>query len=180
MHGVIFDELESFVTAEYGEDTWDELVETADTEHDAYLPTQAYPDSDIVAIVKTAAETTGKSVQDLLYAFGVHTAPDLLDMYEAQIRDEWSYLDLLSNTEEQIHKVVRRDMPESSPPQLRTKRASEDEVRIRYASERKMCSVLEGIATGMADEYGVEVDINQAQCMLEGADECHVSIRRTG
>lgn len=177
MHGVIFDELESFVTEEYGPDAWDDLLETADTDHEAFLPTQAYPDSDLVEIVKTASESTDEPVQDLLYAFGEYTASDLLEMYEVQIADEWGYLDLISNTEEQIHKVVRRDMPEAEPPELQTKRVSEDEVRIRYASERQMCSVLEGIATGMASAYGTRADISQAQCMLEGASECHVSIR---
>lgn len=176
MHGVIFDKLESFVNDEYGAGTWDDLLEAADTENDVYLPTRAYPDGDIVSIVKTASEATGEPIQDLLYAFGKYVAPGLLDMYGAQISDDWDYLDLLANTEEQIHKVVRRDMPDSSPPELRAKRTSDDEVRIRYASERQMCSVLEGIASGLAEEYGVDASISQVQCMLDGAGECHVSI----
>jgi hypothetical protein len=177
MHGVIFDELESFVNDEYGDGMWDALVDAANTENDAFLPTQSYPDGDIVTIVKTASEETGESVQNLLFQFGKYTGPELLDMYDAQIDDNWGYFDLLSNTEEQIHKVVRRDMPDSSPPELRTKRVGENEVRIKYASDRRMCSVLEGIAMGMADEYGVNTAITQAQCMLDGASECHISVR---
>lgn len=177
MHGVIFAELESYANDTYGDGTWSDLVEAAGTEHDGYLPTQSYPDSDAIEIIQTASDVTGKPVPKLLYEFGEYTAPELLDMYGAQVDDDWGYLDLIANTEEQIHKVVRRDKPDASPPNLRTKRVSDTEVRIRYASERQMCPLLEGIAAGMANEYGVSADITQQQCMLRGADECHVSIK---
>lgn len=177
MHGVIFAELEAFVNESYGGGTWGDLIAAADTENDAFLPTKSYPDGDAIAVLQTASDVTGKAVPQLLYEFGEYVAPQLLDMYGAQIDDRWGYLDLLTNTEEQIHKVVRRDKPEASPPELVAKRVGDDEVRIRYASERKMCPLLEGIAAGAADEYGESVDISQSQCMLDGSGECHVSIR---
>lgn len=179
MHGIVFAELEEFANGQFGSGTWRQIVDSADTEDQTYLPTKAYSDQDAINIVQAASEMADIPVPDLLHTFGKHIAPSLLSMYGAQVDDSWGYLDLLENTEEQIHKVVRRDKPDASPPALRTERVADNTVEIRYASSRQMCPLLKGIAQGMADEYNEQIQISEQQCMFDGESECRVTVQKT-
>lgn len=180
MHGKIFVELKKFVESQSGPDAWSQLLSDAGLGSKMYMPVTEYPDQEIVAIVSAASRATGKSIPELLEAFGEFIVPALLGMYYSLINPEWKTLDVIEHTEDSIHKVVRIKNPGALPPQLKTTRISANEVKLLYSSPRKMCSIARGIARGLARRYDEQLTITETQCMNNGSSRCELTFRVTG
>ena len=150
MHGTIFVELRKYVVAKLGPDGWPKLLEESGTPGRAYLPLLSYQDEEMTALIAAATQITGVSTTELLGDFGEFIAADLIGMYPTLVQGQWKTLDLIENTEQIIHTVVRRNMPGTSPPELRTVRRSADELQLIYASQRMMCPLVAGIIRGVA------------------------------
>ena len=94
-------------------------------------------------------------------------------MYEPLIPKHWRTLDILENTEETIHTVVRRqDDGIALPPYLKVERASPALAIVEYTSPRRLCAVARGIVRGIAEEFRERVVIEQPECMLRGDARC--------
>jgi Haem-NO-binding len=176
MHGLIFVELKKFVVAGFGADAWRDLIGKTGEEHRIYLPSRAYPDAEMLALVAAACALSGKKADDLLEAFGAFIVPDLVGMYRAHIDRKWSALDLIENTEVTMHRVVRRVNRGAAPPVLKVRRMGSSEVIITYTSERKLCALAKGIVRGIAKHYEERVTIEESSCMLRGADVCSIAV----
>jgi hypothetical protein len=160
MHGIIHFELRKFVEARYGgAETWDALLKKAGLSDKLYFPNQAYPDGELVAVLRAASEATGKSIDELQREFGEFIVPDLAQTYGAYIKKEWKLLDFLENIEQAIHGAVRRTNPGATPPILTISRINPKEVLIEYSSERKMYGVLHGILQGVITLYQEKVAV---------------------
>ncbi len=178
MHGIIFSELKKFVKENMGAEGWRSLLKDAfNDKYRMYLPTRQYPDGELVTLVDTASKSSGIAMPDLLNAFGEFIAPALLNMYRTYVRPEWKALDLLENTEETIHKVVRLREKDSAPPRLKAERKSPDELVIYYSSERKLCHVAAGIASGVGKAYRENLTIEQKTCMHRGDEQCEIVVK---
>lgn len=176
MHGIIFCQLKEFVDANLGADGWKNLLKAAGSKRSVFLPIQSYPDEELVQLVVTASQVTGLPVPALLGSFGEFIAPYLIKTYALLIRPEWKTLDLLENTEETIHKVVRTRNPGALPPELKVARQSPTQALLEYGSERKLCQVAMGIIRGVARHYGDTITITEQACMHDGAPACQILI----
>lgn len=179
MHGIIFKELKDYVEKNVGGGAWEKLMVEAGLGRKIFLPTQAYADEDIVKLVTAASKATGSPAGDILHSFGEYITPQLIKLFGALIKPDWKTLDLLEHTENTIHRVVRLQTPGAAPPKLVAERVSDDEVVIRYTSERRMCSLAKGIISGVANHYGDDITVEEPSCMLQGASECRISVRRS-
>jgi len=177
MHGIIFAELQKYVTARLGEEAWKALLTEAAVPTSAYLANREYPDAEMVTLVATASRMTGRPQQALLEDFGEFIAPDLMRMFHVLIERPWRTLDVIEHTEGVIHAAVRIKNPGARPPELKCRRASADEVVITYTSARRLCAVAKGIARGVAAHYGDQIVIREERCMLEGHPSCEIAIR---
>jgi hypothetical protein len=68
-------------------------------------------------------------------------------------------------------------IPPARPPSLTVTPLGEDGVEIQYDSERRLCALLRGLATGTAIRYGEEAEIVQRACMHRGDPSCLIDIR---
>ena len=177
MYGIIHTELKNYVASKLGEAGWASLVAEAGLELKAYFPGETYPDEEVRTIVSVASRRTGAAELDLLEEFGTFLAPTLITVYKPLVKPEWRTLDLIENTEQTIHKVVRRKDPGALPPELRVARVSEREAIITYTSRRRMCSVAKGIAAGIARHYEETVGITDLECMHNGDPQCRISVK---
>ncbi|HEV8361190.1 MAG TPA: heme NO-binding domain-containing protein [Candidatus Thermoplasmatota archaeon] len=177
MHGIVFVELKKYVVARLGPDTWNQLLDHAGLPGKAYLPREVYPDAEAGKLVASASQLTGKPAGDILEDFGDFIAPDLLAMYGAQVNPAWKTLEVLEHTEETIHRMVRTKQEGASPPELRAERVGPDEVLVRYASPRRMCSLAKGIARGLGRHYQQVVVVREPKCMHKGDPECTIYVR---
>ncbi len=177
MHGLILAELKKFVDTRLGGDTWKSVLKEAGLGVKVYMPTQVYPDTEVAAIVGAASRLSGLPAVAVLEQFGEFIVPDLVAVYGAYVRPEWKTLDLILNTEETIHRVVRTRDPGALPPELRVSRVSGDEVAIEYSSARKLCAIARGIVKGVAAHYRETVSLSEPQCMWRGDAHCKINVR---
>ena len=178
MHGIVFTEFQVYVQQGAPAGRWHELLHSANVDRRLYSATRHYPDKDFFELVYAASKKMNRSTAELLVGFGEFIAPDLLGMYASLIKPVWSTLDVIERTETVIHAVVRTHHTGSSPPQLRAARISPDEVELTYDSPRKLCDFAKGIIRGIAAHMGERVEIVERHCMLDGAPECVLQIRR--
>jgi len=177
VNGIIFNELRKYANASFGDKTWEALLKEAGTGESIYLASRSYPDEHVTAIVMAASRVSGIPPAQLLEGFGEFIAPDLLGMFRSLIRKEWRTLDVLENTEETIHKVVRIQYADARPPYLQAKRTAPDTVTIVYTSARKLCAIAKGITRGVAKHYDEHIALTENRCMLKGDSECQIVVR---
>jgi heme-NO-binding protein len=161
MHGIILTELKKYVDSRVDTLGWNEILRQARVEPKLYMPVGVYDDAEAVAIVAAAAQAVGIGVGELLEDFGEFIAPHLIELYKPLIRKEWRTLDLLLNTESNIHQVVRLRNPGAQPPQLRFVQTGPNELLFVYDSPRRMSSLAKGIIRGVAKYYGEAVRIDE-------------------
>jgi hypothetical protein len=77
-----------------------------------------------------------------------------------------------------IHDVIHKHNPNRKPPSLSAKRESDDLLEVDYRSHRELCPVVRGIICGLGEKYGERFDINEIQCMYDGADKCVMRVTR--
>lgn len=159
MHGLIHAELRRFVEATHGVQTWNAVLEEAGLEKTIYLSSSTYPDAEAFAIVGAASKLTNTPAGPLLEAFGEYIAPTLMGMFKPLIKPDWKTLEMLLNTEETIHKVVRMRSPGAEPPRLHFEQTGPRQLLFKYDSPRKMSAVAKGIIRGVAKHYGEAVAI---------------------
>jgi hypothetical protein len=178
MHGIIHLELKRYLETRLGQAMWLKLLEQAGVSTTLpYVHLGEYPDAELDAIVTAAARATATSAEAVLEGFGAFIASSLIVTYRRLIRPEWRTLDVLANTEQTIHRVVRLRNPGAQPPLLRCARPTPDVVIITYSSVRRLCILARGIVKGIASHYGERVEITEATCMHRGAAACILSVR---
>jgi hypothetical protein len=177
MHGIIFSELRRYADDRLGPYSWRALLREVGLGPRIYLPVQAYPDAEAIALIGAAAARAGLPVPVVLEDFGTFIAPTLLSMYRSLIEPGWRTLDVLENTEQTIHTVVRMRNPGAVPAVLSCRRHSSDYLVLTYTSERRLCPLAIGIIKGLAAHFGDGIDIDQTQCMYDGADACTMAVR---
>jgi predicted hydrocarbon binding protein len=178
MHGIIFNQLHSYAQARMGEHGWETLMKEAKLPPRIYLAFQSYPDEEAVALVLAASRVTGRSVRFLLEDFGEFIVPGLMKIYRGFIQPGWGILEVVENAE-RIHEKVRKD-PHAKPPRLECHRVDGSTVRVVYASPRKLCGVGIGFVRGLAGVLGQRADVQEKQCMHNGAPHCEFIVRRAG
>jgi hypothetical protein len=161
MHGIVFQQLQQFVTKSYGHETWAKVIADAGQAGKLFLPNKIYPDSDATSIVQAACKALNAEPAAVLEAFGEFIAPNLLKIYAASIKPEWKVLDLLQHTEEKMHRAVRFSDHKATPPALGCTRVSQDKVRIEYSSERNMIDLGIGIIKGFGKFYDENLSVRR-------------------
>jgi hypothetical protein len=174
MHGLVFAELEKFVTRAHGADTWRQVVSKSGVSSQVFVALGTYPDADLMNLVQAATVVTKTPMTPLLEGFGEFITPTLFSMYRSVIAPGWRTLDLVENTESVIHAVVRTRG--GTPPVLSVTRQSPTLLVVSYGSKRKMCALARGIILGIARHYGENVGINETACMLLGAKACQLEL----
>lgn len=181
MHGLIHTALQKYVEASFGPETWKKLLARTGLENELFTPLGTYPDAQIAAIVAEAEVVSGIPAATLLEGFGEFLVPTYLSLYGSLLKPEWRTLDVIENTEETVHRVVRMRNPGAEPPRLRVERTAKDEVVLTYDSARKLCAVARGIGRGVAKQFEESISIRDKSCMLKGDPVCVIAFRlRTG
>jgi hypothetical protein len=178
MHGALLRELQRFGEHSLGVVAWARITAEACLGDRVYLHTADYPDDDLPTLITCASRTTGRTADALLQDFGAFLAPSLLRTYAPLVRPQWRTLEIIENTEETIHTVVRLRNPGAHPPALKVTRTGPDAVLVVYASSRRLCALAKGIMRGIADSFGDAITISERACMLRGDPQCELEVSR--
>jgi hypothetical protein len=176
VHGIVHAELRDFAIGRVGADGWSDALERAGVPGKVHLLSESYPDEELVALLGALVDATGEPPEVLLEEFGIASAPGLLRTYGSFLDPGWRTLDVIEHTERVIHRTVRLQHPGADPPRLRAERPAHDEVRILYASPRKLCAFGIGVVRGIAEHYSERVEIAQPTCMLRGDSHCEIAV----
>ncbi|MCM8857733.1 MAG: heme NO-binding domain-containing protein [Candidatus Thiodiazotropha sp.] len=180
MYGVIFHFLRDYVIERHGgEATWKALLDAQGYKFKLYFPVQDYPDEEIIALVETASKALDTPIPVVLEDFGSYVGPQLLSFYHMYIKNkEMTTFDVIEAAGGSIHDVIHKHNPNRKPPRLSSIRESDDVLMVHYQSHRKLCPVVRGIIRGLGEKFNERFDINETQCMHDGADKCIMKVTR--
>lgn len=178
MKGIVFNLLEEAVSTEFGDATWDRLLDDAGLDG-AYTSLGSYDDAEIFRLVGVASAALNLPEQDVLRWFGRRAMPLLAQRYPSFFAghpDTRSFLLTLNNI---IHPEVRKLYPGASPPVFDFDAVDSEQLVIGYNSARRLCALAEGFMQGAAEHFGEQAKITHPQCMHHGAAKCsfHVKFR---
>jgi hypothetical protein len=176
--GIVFNLLEEIVTAEHGEDTWDDLLDDAGLDG-SYTSLGNYADDDLMRLVAAASARLDLPADDVVRWFGRHATP----LFERQYPDFFdahdSTIPFVLTLNEIIHPEVRKLYPGADVPVFDFATPSDDVLVMGYSSARKLCAFAEGLLLGAGDVFGQRVTIEQPTCMNRGDERCRLEINVT-
>lgn len=176
MKGIIFNLLENAVSTEFGEETWDKLLDEANLSG-AYTSLGSYADDEIVALVSVASKTLNLSPSDVLRWFGQRAMPLLFARHSGFFSEHAETRSFLLSLNNIIHPEVHKLYPGAITPMFDFGADDDGGLIIGYSSPRKLCALAEGFIRGAAEHFHEQVEIDQQQCMHEGASKCVFHVR---
>ena len=160
-----------------GHDRWVALLAQAGVPSEAPRLSERYPDEDLVAAVVLLATATGTDAQTVLFEFGQALFPVLVATYGDLIPASWDALDLVEHTEAVIHRAVRLQDRNATPPRLTAARVGPHEVRVLYSSSRQLCSLARGLLAGAGEHFGQSVTATEERCLRRGDAFCEFAVK---
>ena len=183
MKGIIFNLFENFITTTFGEDTYEEIVNAADT--GSVNPFEivgpgSYPDETFDIIIAKTAEITHKDPADLLRAMGRLSLPILAERYPNFFVDFKHPREFLK-TASMIHQVeVRKLYQDAEVPKFFIDEHDDSSLTVTYKSRRHLCHLAEGLIEGLGDYYQVPMVIVQPECVQNGGKACKLVLKFQG
>ena len=161
MYGLVNKALEDLVCAQFGEETWDRMVEVAGIEEVGFISVDTYDDQITYRLVEAGTQVLGLSACQLLEAFGEHwtryTAEegygDLMLSFGTNMGD------FLTNLND-LHVRVTTTLPQLRPPHFQAQRLPDGKIELIYKSERPgLAPMVVGLLRGLGKRFGHEVEI---------------------
>ncbi len=170
--------LADMVEQKMGLAAWNDVLQQAGLDG-AYTAGGIYEDAELFSIVSIISHKSGIPEVDLVFAFGEFMFPAFKERYPELIDDDLPLLDFLATIDDVIHVEVKKLYPDAIPPAFDYLRHRDDQLELRYTSDRKLCRLAEGLIAGAAAHFKTDYDLEHHPCMHDGADYCgiHVTTR---
>ncbi len=179
MKGVVFNLLEQIVTRDYGEDAWDELLDSAGLEG-AYTSLGSYGDADLAKLVDAASDALAISPDEIVRWLGRNALPLFAVSHPQLFENHVSARTFVLTLNDIIHPEVRKLYPGADVPVFDFETTATGELVMGYRSPRKMCTFAEGLLEGAGEHFGEQLVIEQPRCMKRGDERCVIEIGFVG
>ncbi|HET7335428.1 MAG TPA: heme NO-binding domain-containing protein [Rhizomicrobium sp.] len=176
MKGIIFNLLEEVVTAQHGEDVWDDLLDATGLTG-AYTSLGSYPDAEIEKLLIAGAGALKMPPNEVLRWFGRKAMPLLATRYPAFFSPHRTTKSFVLSVNEIIHPEVRKLYAGAHCPNFRFEQTPDGTLLMGYNSPRKFCALAQGFIEGASDHFGETVDVTHPECMHRGDAACLLSVR---
>lgn len=176
MKGIVFNLLEEAVSSDFGEATWDRLLDDAGLDG-AYTSLGSYDDAEVVRLVEVASAALQIPPEEVLRWFGRRAMPLLVARYPQFFATHASTRSFLLTLNSLIHPEVRKLYPGATPPVFDFDTSDSQTLVIGYNSARRLCALAEGFMQGAAAHYGEQAQVFQPACMHDGAEKCVFHVR---
>lgn len=180
MKGIIFNLFENFVTHQFGEETYEDIIAASDT--GSLNPFEivgpgSYPDEIFSIILTKAVEKTGKNKADILREMGRHSLPILAQRYP-HFFDGYKHPREFLKTASMIHQVeVRKLYQDAVVPKFFIEDHDGQGLTLTYKSKRVLCHLAEGLISGLGDYYHIPTEITQIECIQTGGSICKFNLQ---
>ncbi|MEM1045934.1 MAG: heme NO-binding domain-containing protein [Pseudomonadota bacterium] len=162
MRGIVFTEFMDHVSASFGQDMVDDIIDGSDVPSGGvYTACGTYDYTEIVQLVSTLSRMTGRPVPDLVTGFGEFLGDRFTTKFRAYFKRQTTLFDFLDSVEGQIHREVRKLYPDAELPSIVLRERTEERARMRYRSPRGMDDLAVGLVRASARYYGDRVTIER-------------------
>lgn len=176
MKGVVFNIFEDFIIKNFGDEAWELVLNESGTNQDVFVGPKTYPDSVFLKLVTTAVELKNLNLGNAVRLFGKFTYPQLVKKMPDVVKDFNTPEELLEALDGIIHVEVRKLLEEANPPKFEVSRDG-DYLKMKYISERKLCTFVEGLLEGLAESYDKKVEYEQINCVHNNDESCVFKLR---
>lgn len=177
MKGVIFNELEEFITQGWGAETYEEIMSRCPLHtKDPFIGPGTYPDADLLAIVAKTTEKLGIGVPEALHAFGKFLFPRLAARVPKFLEGHAHPKTFLVSIDSVIHVEVRKLFKGAVTPRITCTDDGETFV-MHYQSSRKVCPLFTGLLAGAGQHFQVPITWEEKSCMNAGAESCTFDLK---
>jgi len=162
MKGIVFTEFIEFAEQQFGPDVVDDAIEAAQpSSGGAYTAVGTYEARELVAILTELAQRTGRSTDQLLYAFGRSLFPRFAELYGQFFEGIHSAFEFLGKIESYIHTEVRKLYPDAELPRFDCQQHSPTHLELTYHSQRGLGDLAHGLIAGCIDHFNEPLQISR-------------------
>ena len=162
MKGVIITCLESLVKEQFGQHSWEDILEEAGLERRAiFNMTSNVQDKSVLDIVNATCKVLNITLDQAADAFGDYWvnvyAPKVYSMY---YRKAHSAKEMLLNMDK-LHETVTASIPDAHPPRFDYEWQGEHTLIMHYKSHRGMIDFFVGLIKGVGKYYNEELRVTK-------------------
>lgn len=177
MQGVILIGVQRFVRERFGADFWRMVEADVNTTGRVYLPSQAYPMSEVDAVIGSVSRHSGMTVPLVLESIGDYVAPDMLGAYASLIDPHWELPDVLLRADAIVERAALKHGVKLANTPLQGRAGSSGEMILAYRSPWRICALIKGIVRGLGAHMNQPVVIDEIRCMSSGSPSCEMAVR---
>jgi len=172
MYGIIHRAVRDMVIETKGEPVWAQLCAKHELSEGSFDPMDSYPDAQTYGIIGAAAQELGMPLDVILFQFGIYwvkvTAPrDYGMIFHLTGSDLFGFLDGL----DAMHERIVVTFSDLQMPYFSLERLDEASALLHYRSHRDGLSpFVLGLLEGLAQHFGVEVEVEQLKRKADGDD----------
>lgn len=173
MYGVINKSLKQMVMRQFGESTWQRVMDVANVGEDSFLTMRSYDDEITYALAGATAEVLGLSLEDALRSFGVHWVQTTLkEQYEVLMHATGSDMGGFLRNLNALHDRISSTFLDYRPPQFVVDDLEDGALKVTYVSERKgLTPFVEGLLIGLAQRFNESMTIQNIAHIPVGEGE---------
>jgi hypothetical protein len=138
MKGIVFDLLEQVVSNEFGEETWDGLLERSGVEG-AYTSLGSYPDEELYRLIGAASATLKLPADDVVQWFARRALPLMACKFPEFFQPHRGTRSFLLTLNDVIHPEVRKVFPGADVPTFDFDSSDPQKLIMFYNSKRQLC-----------------------------------------
>ena len=162
MRGVVFTELIEFVEDKLGFDIADKMIEQSKLDNGgAFTQGGNYPFKDMVKLLTSLSELTGKKPAELLEIFGEHLFGVLVKIYGKNIKENETALSFIDSVENYVHVEVKKLYPDVELPTFTTTYKDDKKIIIIYQSEKKLDAFAHGLIKACGEYFEEPLNIEK-------------------
>jgi hypothetical protein len=137
MYGMVNKAIEGLITENFGEETWEKIVDKSGVEDDTFISLEPYPDAVTYQLVGAASEVLDTPAAELLQAFGVYWTKYVgtQGYGELMALDDKPLGEFLAELND-MHTRVAITFPDLHPPEFSVESPEDNVHDVHYRSER--------------------------------------------
>jgi hypothetical protein len=136
-----------------------------------------YPDEMSIALIKSAADISGLTAEEVMLEYGKYIVPNTLkESYPTYFKlGGSSARDFLLNMD-RVHKHATRSILGATPPRFEYEELPDGRLIMHYYSKRGLCTILRGLILGVGILFGENLEVKEIACAHKGASHCSMEV----
>lgn len=162
MYGMIHKAARELAIQEFGQDSWDSILQACELDDRHFISGQHYDDATTMKLIGEMVRQTGMPAEDLLTAFGHHWIKFVgVSVYQSVIEMTGDNLVTFIENLNRMHDSIKATMPKAVLPSFLVSENSAAHIKIIYKSPRKgFESFVKGLLEGLIDKFGERGEVS--------------------